>query len=193
MESSVASRLPVMAQTLASPTATHSGAVDVAVADSEMLKVLLDLTAKQRTFSTQKKRKESDKLIESSRAKLQKESMIQLNKIHSKRETEATHIKNLLIKAHERIVEYNTRSDEFHICVKARLMMHIDSYASFHSDLQAALTASTHSSVSNEIEAETVAIKDQLKGKMLQLEERLQKIERQYVKDRSISTAGLRI
>ena len=89
--------------------------------------------------------------------------------------------------AHEKVIEYNTRSDEFHLCVRSRLSMHIDSYTNLYSDLDTVLNtfnASAKTSVSSEIEVETTTIKDQLKGKMLQLEERLHDIERQHVKDR---------
>ena len=161
--------------------------MDVEVVEDEMLKVLTDLTSKQRTFSSQKKQQNSQKIVEGGRAKLHRDSLAQVSKLKAKREAEGAKIKEIIEHAHEKIIEYNTRCDEFHLGVRSRLSMHIDSYTNLYSDLDAILTAfntASKAATAHEIEMETTTVKDSLKGKMLQLEEKLHAIERQRAKER---------
>jgi len=165
--------------------------MDVEVVEDEMLKVLTDLTSKQRSFSSQKKQQDSQKIVESGRAKLHRDSLAQVSKLKAKREQEDWKVKGLIENAHEKIVEYNTRCDEFHLGVRTRLSMHVDSYSNLYSDLDALLSAfntTSKASVAHEIDMETTTIKDSLKGKMLQLEEKLHAIERQQKKDYKANT-----
>jgi hypothetical protein len=72
---------------------------DVGVADSdEMLQVLTDLTAKQRTFSSQKRQKDSEKIVESGKIKLHRDSMAQVAKLKAKRGAEMARIKELIMR-----------------------------------------------------------------------------------------------
>ena len=142
--------------------------------------MLNDLTTTQQTYSSQKKKNEGLKLVEAARKKLHQDSMAQLNNLKTGRDKQASHYQELLVTAHEKIVEYNTRSDEFHSSVKARLAQHLEAHAAASANLNALLSnlqGGMSQTSRKQMEAEINAIKEQLKGKMVQLEKRLLEIE----------------
>ncbi len=171
-----------MAESLASPPINKGAAHQEGEQSAEFLKVLSDLTTTQQTYSSQKKKNEGIKIVEAARRKLHQDSVSQLNKLKSGRESTSSNIQDLLVAAHEKIVEYNTRSDEFHLSVKARLAQHLEAHSAASAALNSLLTnlkEGLSQTSRKEMDDEINAIKEQLKAKMLQLEKRLYEIENQ--------------
>lgn len=175
-------RLPKMAESLTSPPALK-GDVTVQDPDLDMIRVLNDLSTTQQTYSSQKKHKANVKLIENARIKLHQDSLSQLTKLKQGREKSEHKIQLELTNAMEKIVDYLTRSNEFLNISKARLKQHLDDYTTSSENINAVLGELQNgmSQTSQaEIDEEIAVIREQLKGKMLQLEKRLYEVEKRH-------------